>query len=256
MIPKPGKDISLVTSYRPISLLSILSKLFEKIFSDIISTYIETHQIIPMHQFGFRKKHSTTEQVHRIVTLIRKTFEDKQYCSALFIDISQAFDRVWHDGLILKICTLLPPNSHKLLKCYLTNRSSKNYSSNSRKISAGVPQGSILGPLLYILYTADMPTHPRTHTSTFADDTAFMCMHKNSSVATNILQSHIYNIEKWLDLWKIRVNETKCVHVTFTLRKETCPKLKINNITIPSQTHVKYLGIHLYRRLTWTQHID
>ena len=143
----PGKDISLVTSYRPISLLSILSKLFEKIFSDIISTYIETHQIIPMHQFGFRKKHSTTEQVHRIVTLIRKTFEDKQYCSALFIDISQAFDRVWHDGLILKICTLLPPNSHKLLKCYLTNRSfivkSKNYSSNSRKISAGVPQGSI-----------------------------------------------------------------------------------------------------------------
>ena len=116
----------------------------------------------------------------------------------------------------------------------------------------------------YILYTADMPTHPRTHTSTFADDTAFMCMHKNSSVATNILQSHIYNIffwfyykwEKWLDLWKIRVNETKCVHVTFTLRKETCPKLKINNITIPSQTHVKYLGIHLDRRLTWTQHID
>ena len=107
-----------------------------------------------MHQFGFRKKHSTTEQVHRIVTLIRKTFEDKQYCSALFIDISQAFDRVWHDGLILKICTLLPPNSHKLLKCYLTNRSfivkSKNYSSNSRKISAGVPQGSILGPLLYL----------------------------------------------------------------------------------------------------------
>ncbi len=92
MIPKPGKDVSQVTSYRPISLLSILSKLFEKLFLRSLTPYLNEQQIIPEHQFGFREKHGTIEQVHRIITLIRSAFENKLYCSALFIDISQAFD--------------------------------------------------------------------------------------------------------------------------------------------------------------------
>lgn len=260
MIPKPGKDPSMVTSYRPISLLSILSKLFEKVFLQALTPYLNDQQLIPAHQFGFRKDHNTIEQVHRIVTQIRKAFEEKLYCSSLFIDISQAFDKVWHKGLIYKIVQSLPQNTHRLLQSYLTDRSFvvkyKSYTSSSRNISAGVPQGSILGPMMYILYTADMPTNSQIHTSTFADDTAFMSTHKDPKIASSNLQSHIHELESWLNKWKIKVNPAKCAHVTFTLRRENCPTVTINNTRIPEKLHIKYLGIHLDRRLTWSKHID
>ncbi|GBP00744.1 Probable RNA-directed DNA polymerase from transposon X-element [Eumeta japonica] len=172
MISKPGKDVTQVTSYRPISLLPVLSKIFEKIVLKSLTPHIATTNLIPNHQFWFREKHSTIEQVHRITNLIRETFESKRYCSALFIDISQAFDKVWHEGLLYKISTLLPENVHKLFTSYLSNRSfvvrSKSTFSSVKRISAGVPQDSILGPFLYLLYTADLPTNLLTHTSTFA----------------------------------------------------------------------------------------
>lgn len=260
MIPKPGKDLTQTTSYRPISLLSILSKLFEKLLLSLIIPYANEHRIIPQHQFGFRKSHNTIEQVHRIVTLIRQTFEAKQYCSALFIDIAQAFDKVWHEGLISKISCILPPSTHLLLKNYLSNRSFtikvKDTISRSCSVKAGVPQGSILGPFLYVLYTADMPTHVKTQTFTFADDTAIISTHSCPVEASKLLQNHINELQIWLDKWKINVNPVKCAHITFTLRKHDCTPIKINNVQIPQQNHVKYLGIHLDRRLTWSRHIE
>ena len=241
-------------------LLSILSKLFEKIFVLSITPHLNEHDIIPDHQFGFRAKHGTIEQVHRIVTLIRSAFEKKQYCSALFIDISQAFDKLWHDGLLIKITRMLPQNTHKLLESYLTGRTfivrSQDKYSPLKKITAGVPQGSILGPLLYIIYTADMPTNLSTHTSTFADDTAFISVNHDPKVASQNLQSHINELEAWLEKWRIKVNPAKCAHLTFTLRRQTCPAVKINNITVPVENHVKYLGVHIDRRLTWSRHIE
>lgn len=259
MIPKPGKDPTQVKSYRPISLLSILSKMFETILLRKITPHIASNNIIPDHQFGFRKGHNTIEQVHRIVTYIRSAFENRQYCSALFIDISQAFDKVWHEGLLHKICETLPPNTHKLLKSYLSNRSfevkSNGIFSSSKKINAGVPQGSILGPILYIIYTSDMPTSSLTYTSTFADDTALVSIHKDPSVASDQLQSHVHVLEKWLEKWRILINSNKCTHVTFTLRRDTSPPIKIFNSLIPQNDHVRYLGIHLDRRLTWSYHI-
>lgn len=260
MIGKPGKDLSQASSYRPISLLSILSKLFEKLLLQKIMPFIQDNNIIPQHQFGFRAKHSTTEQVHRIVSFIRKSFEKKQYCTALFLDVAQAFDKVWHRGLIHKITSLLPTNVHLLLQNYITNREfvvkQKDFFSRHCKIDAGVPQGSVLGPILYVLYTSDMPTTSQTMTSTFADDTAILCTHTDPKVATSILQRHILETEVWLKNWRIKVNETKCVHITFTLRKETCPAVTINGQNIPQQNETKYLGIHLDRRLTWRNHIE
>ena len=260
MIPKPGKDHSKVESYRPISLLSNMSKLFEKLLMEKLTIAVNQSDIIPAHQFGFRRRHSTIEQVHRLVSVVRKTFEEKKYCSALFIDVSQAFDKVWHAGLLYKIKLLLPANTHKLLENYITNRkftlSEKSFISTPQAIHAGVPQGSILGPLLYILYTSDMPTSINTHTSTFADDTAILSVHENPNAASMILQDHIFQLEEWLERWKIKVNEQKCMHITFTLRRQSCSPIRINNHNIPQHTHVKYLGIHLDRRLTWKYHID
>ena len=157
MIPKPGKDHSKVESCRPISLLSNMSKLFEKVLVSKLTPILSENRCIPNHQFGFRRKHSTIEQTHRIVNVIRKAFEEKKYCSALFIDVSQAFDKVWHEGLLHKLKQNLPANTHKLLESYLVGRQfiikEGNFLSSPQPIAAGVPQGSILGTLLYLIYT-------------------------------------------------------------------------------------------------------
>lgn len=260
MIPKPGKDPSKVESYRPISLLPTMSKLFEKLLKHKLTPILNDNDCIPNHQFGFRSLHSTIEQTHRVVQVIRKAFEEKKYCSALFIDVSQAFDKVWHDGLLNKLKINLPINLFNLLEKYITGRhfmiKEGNYLSSPQPIGAGVPQGSILGPILYLIYTADMPTNSFTQTSTFADDTAFLSTHKDPIEASNQLQHHVAQVEKWANLWGIKINEQKCTHVTFTLRKETCSPILINNQMVPQQFWTKYLGIHLDRRLTWKSHID
>ena len=109
-ILKSGKPPEDVKSYRSISLLPILSKVFEKLFITRIQPILQSTQIIPDHQFGFRRKHSTIEQVHRITNTIHRAIVNKQYCTAAFLDISQAFDKVWHEGLLHKLSTFLPNN--------------------------------------------------------------------------------------------------------------------------------------------------
>lgn len=260
MIPKPGKDLTQISSYRPISLLPTISKLFERLLLSKITPYLNNSSIIPQHQFGFREKHGTIEQVHRIVSEISKAFVEKKYCSAIFLDVAQAFDKVWHDGLIHKIKCSLPTNTHKIFQSYLSNRKFRvkfnSFLSKDFPIEAGVPQGSVLGPVLYLIYTADLPTENHLLISTFADDTAILSSHSNPKIASKILEVHLKSIENWLCDWRIKVNELKSAHVTFTLKKETCPAVKLNGVTIPQTNEAKYLGVHLDRRLTWRRHIE
>jgi len=123
-------------------------------------------------------------------------------------------------------------------------------------IHSGVPQGSILGPHLYNLYTSDLLTTTRkTILSTFADDTAIFATHSDSATAFLNIQDHLHNIEKWFQKWKMKVNETKSTHITFTLRKGQSPPVCINQTAIPQVETVKYLGLHFDRRLTWREHI-
>ena len=122
MILKPGKPPEHVSSYRPISLLPTLGKVLESLFLNRLMHVIDTQNLIPDHQFGFRKKHGTIEQVHRIVDIINRSFENDQYCTAAFLDISQAFDKVWHDGLLFKLKKMLPINYYLMLNSYILNR--------------------------------------------------------------------------------------------------------------------------------------
>ena len=163
-------------------MLPILSKLFEKLFLTRIQPILHDKRILPDHQFGFRRKHATTEQVHRLTNVIIKALESNKYCTAEFLDISQAFDKVWHEGLLYKIKPLFPDSIYKILKSYLENRyfliKYREECTPLHPVLSGVPQGSVLGALVYLLYTADLPTTADSTTATFADDTAVLTTQK------------------------------------------------------------------------------
>jgi hypothetical protein len=121
LILKPGKPPNEL-SYRPINLLPTVSKVFEKLLLKRLLPVVEYNRTIPNHQFGFRQRHSTLEQTYLIVQRINETLENKQYCSATFLDISQAFDKVWRTGLLYKLRRSLPLNYFLILKSYLHSR--------------------------------------------------------------------------------------------------------------------------------------
>lgn len=259
MIPKVDKSAELPSSYRPISLLSIKSKLFEKLLLNRLMPIVEKKSLIPDLQFGFRKKHSTVEQVHRMVAVIDEALEKKEFCAAIFIDVRQAFDRVWHCGLIHKLKSLLPGSFCAIIQSYLKNRrytvSYNSAISRTRDIKAGVPQGSTLGPLLYILFTADIPTTDHVTVATFADDTAILATHKEYSAATTLLQAAVDKISVWANKWKIGLNETKTVRIDFALRPHGFEPTYIAGKPVPCASTVKYLGLHLDTRLNWRAHV-
>jgi len=259
MVPKPGKPTEDAASYRPISLLPIPSKVFEKLLLRRLRRDVDLSALIPDYQFGFRAGHSTIHQTQRIVHEIAKGFEGRKLCTAVFLDVAQAFDKVWHTGLLYKLKSALPSSYYLLLKTYLHSRYFQVKYNNSysacHEVLSGVPQGSVLGPLLYLLFTADLPTTNHTTIATFADDTGLLAVHSDPIVASQHLQHHLNILQAWFDTWKIKVNQAKSAHVTFTTLRTLCPPVAMNNVLIPVQTDVKYLGLHLDQRLTWRTHI-
>lgn len=259
MIQKPGKSSDEIKSYRPISLLPALGKVFEKILIRKLQPILKEKKMIPDHQFGFRRNHSTVEQVHRVVKTITNTLEKKECCSAAFLDIEAAFDRVWHDGLRFKIRKLLPSAYYNILRSYIGDRFMQvrygEATSTFRGIRAGVPQGSVLGPILYTIYTSDIPALENVIVATFADDTAILATNKDNMRASEMLQEQLDETERWLRKWRIKASTTKSVHATFTMKKVNCPPVTLNGEVLPESDTVKYLGLHLDRRLTWKQHV-
>jgi len=137
------------------------------------------------------------------------------------------------------------------------NRSGIACNSKARfPIHSRVPQDSILGPLLYTLYTSDLPTSRKTTLSTFEDYTAIFAIHSDPTIASLNLQDHLHSIEKWLQKWKMKVNETKLTHIMFTIRKGYCPPVCINQTVTPQFETIKYLGLHFDCKLTWKEHIS
>ena len=215
--PKEGKPRE-VQSYRPISLLPILSKVLEKLILKRLQPSLQQNALIPNHQFGFRRHHATIKQIHRVVSQVSRDLEEHRYCSAAFLDISQAFDKVWHTGLLYKLKDSLPHHFFMLLRSYLTSRSFQvEYEDEQTTlfpVEAGVTQGSVLGPVLYTVYTSDQPLSRHTTTATYADDTASLASHDDPVMASNNLQIHLDKLQLWFRKWRIKVNESKSVHVT------------------------------------------
>ena len=144
------------------------------------------------------------------------------------MDVSQAFDKVWHQSLLFKIKQTLPAGYLNILKSYLSDRyftvPLNNKTSTLVPMLSGVPQGSILEPLLYTLYTADLPQSDKTILSTFADDTAILTTNPDPTQTSSNLQEHLLEITNWTQKCKLKINESKSSHITFSLRRGQCPQ--------------------------------
>ncbi|GBP83460.1 Probable RNA-directed DNA polymerase from transposon BS [Eumeta japonica] len=244
-------------SYRPISLLSGLGKLFEKILKTRLSDHLLGKGLIIDEQFGFRPAHSCPQQVLRLVEYVSEGFETERSTVAVFFDVAKAFDRVWHAGLIYKLYSLQVPDRLIItIQNYLANRHftfrHERTHSTRRLIRAGVPQGSTLSPLLYSAYTNDVPrpSSSGVQLALFADDTALFYGNRNRSTRFTLLplQRAIDELGQWFRKWRIEVNPDKSAAIQFKYGKirsrlivdKNTPNLKMLDAIIPWQRNYKY----------------
>lgn len=260
-IHKAGKANEDPNSYRPISLLTSLSKILEKVILRRIIDFSEHANIFQNEQFGFRQRHSTIHQLVRVTELISKGFNKKRSTAAVFLDIQKAFDTVWHDGLFYKLIQLgIPKYLIKFIKSYLAERKFQviinDSLSNPYEITAGVPQGSILGPILFNIYLHDLPRSKDIELALFADDTAIIATGKKPASIINKLQRALRQMYKYYTKWKIKINANKCQAVYYThLRNKPHSCLHYNYIPIEWNPSAQYLGLTIDSKLTWKEHV-
>ncbi|VVC34095.1 Reverse transcriptase domain [Cinara cedri] len=201
LFKKSGKDNSNPSNYRPISLLSSVSKIFEKIIHPKLTNNLNAINAIPHFQFGFKSNHSTIQQLLHLTEHINNGFEKKHYTGAAFLDGAQAFYRVRHDGLLYKLKTLnIPAAIYKLIKSYLSERCFKvrinETTSETKLIHAGVPQDSKCSPILFNLYVSDFPTTNNTEIALYSDDSDIYSSTKDVEPITQNIQAHLNEIQK------------------------------------------------------------
>ena len=253
-----------VNNYRPISLLSTFSKIMEKLMAARLTSFLELHEIIYPKQFGFRSGYSTTHSLIDITENIRKTIEAKKYGCGVFIDLKKAFDTVNHDILLHKLEHYgIRDSALSWFRSYLTDR--KQYvhlngaDSDIKSIVCGVPQGSVLGPLLFLIYINDLPNiSKKLKFYLFADDTNIYFESHDLKSLEKIMNKELEKLFEWLCINRLSLNVSKTNFIIFSAinKPKTLVTILINKEAIDEVTHVKYLGILIDSQLTFKQHIN
>ncbi len=259
-VPKPGKPASHVTSQRPISLLPTDAKLLESIVARWMSERLEQQQALPENQYGFRAHRSAPDIPLRVAQRVYSARAAKRKVIACALDVQAAYDSVWHAGLSWKLSRLpLPKNLIGWLADFLRDRKLQarvaGFLSKSVVVNCGVPQGSPLSPLLYILYTADLleEPSPNTITEAYADDLTISAVGIDFTDAEIAAQNEIDRISQWAIRWRQKFNATKSEVMPFSWLP-TAINITINGIAIPQVVSLRILGIHFDPRLTWHKH--
>ena len=258
-------DKTKCANYRPISLLSNLSKIFERVMHNRLESYLESNNLIYDLQFGFRKKFSTEHALLSITEQIKENFLNKRFSCGVFVDLEKAFDTVNHKILIMKLKHYGLGNiAISWLTSYLSNRSQKvslnGQTSDSKTITCGVPQGSILGPLLFLIYINDMnKAIKNSQVFHFADDTNLLYSHKDQNTLKKTLNKDLKDLYEWLCANRLSLNVAKTEFMIFRPPKMKLSGrvvLTLNRTKIHESTKIKYLGLILDPRLTWKEHIN
>ena len=256
-------DKLLMSNYRPISILSSFSKIFEKCIYKRLFSFFDKHKVLSPNQYSFRPGFNTTHAITDIVTTAYENMGNNHYTGLIFLDLKKAFDTLNHNILISKLNHYgIRGVAHSLLSSYLTNRkqsvTNNNYCSTPLKINNGVPQGSTLGPLLFLIYLNDLENNILTSPRLFADDT---CICVNADTISNLeylINSELLRVNNWLKANKLILNALKSkALIILPKTRQQAPNLEItiDSCQISVVESVKYLGIYLDNKLTFGPYI-
>ena len=273
MIPKKTAKSKNPSDYRPISLLSCLSKLTEKLVRNRLYHILEEKKVFAKQQSGFRDNRGASDNLLFFTQKISETIEKGKKACAIFFDISKAFDKVWHKGVIFKLHQLQVPNYLiKYVKDFMNNRKFRvkinNFYTEYCPIKCGLAQGSAISPLLFLVYINDIPianTKSISYSSLFADDLAtFFIFKKPSTMINNIMKKYLENLVRWLFKWRLKMNAKKCCFTIFSkvgnkncrFNKKINFNLLLNNESIPYNPNPLFLGVTFDEYMCFNTHID
>ena len=261
-------DKQLIKNYRPVSLLPICSKIFEKVIFNSLFKYLDDNNLLNSNQSGFRSGDSCVHQLLSITHEIYKTFDANPSLDirGVFLDLSKAFDRVWHDGLTYKLKTLgICGNYYGLIHSFLSDRHQRvvlnGQSSKWSHIKAGVPQESILGPLLFLVYINDLPEGLTTSDKLFADDTSLFSVLHDFAASTAFLNDDLLKISRWAYQWKMIFNpdaSKQAQEIVFSRKANASNHATVyfNNVPVIRDNIQKHLGLFLDSKLSFFDHIN
>ena len=263
-IYKNKGDNYLFTNYRPISLLPTFSKIIEKLVYNKIFDFLVRYQILFKQQYGFRRGRNTTQATLDFLKTIENAFENNEMAMGVFCDLSKAFDTLDHDILFAKLDHYgIRGNWLAWLRSYLTNRHQfvemDGVKSTLAPITVGVPQGSVLGPLLFLIYINDLPAAlEKLTTIMFADDTNLVVKGKNLKELELTLNHELHNLSDYFKANKLKLNADKTKLVCF--RKKSVPfseediNVNLDSTRLKFEKNATFLGITLDEHLTWEEH--
>lgn len=254
-------------NYRPISLLPALNKIFEKVLYNRLQSFFEKNNIINDNQFGFRKGLSTELAITKFYEDILGNLNNNHASCALFLDLSKAFDSVDRNILLHKLFKYgIRGVAYDIIQSYLQNRTQYievgNIKSSPCPTTVGVPQGSILSPLLFLIHINDLKNSTKLKTINFADDTLLYHRITNPTIAKNWLNNELNKILKWMQNNRLKLNLTKTNYLIFSPKSDKYKNLNDTNLfetkdyKIERKTHCKYLGIMIDKNVNWKPHIN
>ena len=255
-------DCKIMSNYRPISLLSIFNKLLEKLVYKRLIDFLNHNNTLYKYQFGFRKNHSTSLALIETIDMIYESLDKGEFVIGIYFDLQKAFDTVDHKILLDKLYNYgIRGNLYEWLGNYLFNRSQytvvNNVSSDFGNVTCGVPQGSVLGPLLFLIYTNDLTNSvPDAKIKLFADDTNLFIHGDDILLLIKQANMLLSDLNDWFLANKLSLHIDETCYSLFANRYYSPDiVLRINNIEIKRVKSCKYLGVYIDDRLTWNEHI-
>ena len=251
------------SNYRPISLLTSFSKILEKVIYVRTLEFFNKSKIFSNFQFGFREKHTTSHALLHFIDKISQAIDKKMHTIGIFLDYSKAFDTIDHEILLGKLSHYgVRGTALDWFKSYLADRkqfvSLNGFDSGLQNVTCGVPQGSLLGPLLFIVYINDF------HFSSdilsfilFADDSSLYYSHKNSQTLLETVNFELSKVTLWIQANKLSLNLQKTNYMFFSYTIKVLPgDVSFNNVLIDRVSSTKFLGLHIDEQMSWKIHVN